>query len=336
MSKSRLTIYDELDRNRDLFFDIEELEELLAEKLAGLALGEYPIRTRSKVFKSAVCRALGYPVPITFQKSHPRFPGQNFDTYVQKGNNLQIWNEEITPTRRYVIARPDGDGIIRAVRVITGEALAELDRTGTLTKKYQARRKDGHLGSTLVAQMDTDEFRKEFRPEDHVSRSVLARTSPTDRPQPGCVLSIAGLHRKLLGLVGASIANPGHDQERNRGVGLQRAVCEALNLSEYADKGQWPDILSQALEVKLQTAPTIDLGLVSPNGTVAAQEVGATIRHRDIRYAVFYGDRRDDGTVKLNALVTVNGEQFFDEFNKFGGKIVNAKLQIPLPRDFFD
>jgi hypothetical protein len=336
VSKSRLSIYDRLDGHPELFFEVEELEALLGEKLAGLSLAEYPLRTRSKVFKSAVCEALGYPVPSTFQKTQPRFPGQDFDTYVQKANNLQVWNEEVSPTRRYVLARPDGEGIIRAVRVVTGEALAELDKTGTLTKKYQARRKEGHNGSVLVSETDTTNFRNEFEPEDHVDHSVLGCCSPTDKPKRGCVLSIAGVHRKLLRLVGKTIADPGQDQERNRGVSLQRAVCEALNLGEYADKGQWPDVLSQAVEVKLQTASTVDLGLVSPDGTEPAQEVGKTIRHRDIRYAVFYGDKQDDGTVKLTALVTVNGKHFFDEFTKFGGKIVNAKLQIPLPRNFFD
>jgi hypothetical protein len=336
VSRSGLTIYDRLDGHPELFFDIQELGELLANKLAGLPLGEYPIRTRSKVFKSAVCEALGYPVPTTFRKTQPRFPGQDFDTYVQKANNLQIWNEEITPTRRYVIARPDSEGVIRAVKVITGEALAELDRTGTLTKKYQARRKEGHTGSTLVSETDTARFHDEFEPRDDVSHSLLGSMSPTDRPMRGRVLSIAGLHTKLLRLVGTSIPDPGRDQERNRGASLQRAICKALNLSEYADKGQWPDILSQALEVKLQTAPTIDLGLVSPDGSEPAQEVGSTIRHSDIRYSIFYADRRSDDTVKLTALVTVTGKQFFDEFNKFGGKVVNAKLQIPLPRDFFD
>jgi hypothetical protein len=79
VSKSRLTIYDRLDGHPELFFDIEELEELLADRLDGLAR-EYPLRTRSKVFKSAVCEALGYPVPRTFQRTHPRFPGQDFDT----------------------------------------------------------------------------------------------------------------------------------------------------------------------------------------------------------------------------------------------------------------
>lgn len=336
VAKSGLSIYQRVDGHPELFFEVDELEEALTEKLVGLNLCGYPIRTRSKVFKGEVCKALGYPVPASFQKTKPRFPGQDFDTYVQKANNLQVWNEEISPTRRYVIARPDANGVIRSVRVITGEALAKLDKTGTLTKKYQARRKEGHNGSALVADTDSSRFRNEFEPDDHVSHAVLGKTSPTDKPKKGSVLSIAGLHRKLLRLVGTSIPDPGHDQERNRGAGLQRVICEALNLSEYADKGQWPDILSQALEVKLQTAPTIDLGLVTPDSDASAQEVGTTIRHRDIRYAVFYGEKRNNDTVKLTALVTVNGKHFFDEFNKFGGNVVNAKLQIPLPRNFFD
>lgn len=251
VKRSRLSIYDLLDGHPELFYTIEELEELLGEKLAGLSLAEYPLRTRSKVFKGAVCEALGYPVPASFQKSQPRFPGQDFDTYVQKANNLQIWNEDVSPTRRYVIARPNADGSIEAVRVVTGEAIAELDKTGTLTKKYQARRKEGHTESALVCEEDTVRFRNEFGPEDHISHDKLRCCSPTDKPKRGCVLSIAGIHRKLMRLVGKTIEDPGQDQERNRGASLQRAVCEALNLSEYADKGQWPDILSQAVEVSV-------------------------------------------------------------------------------------
>ena len=115
IKKSTLSIYDLLNDRPDLFLTIDEIETALTEKLVGLALGNYPIRTRSKVFKSAVCDALGYPIPTSFLKTQPRFPGQDFDSYVQKANNLQIWNEEVSPTRRYVIARPDTDGKIEAL-----------------------------------------------------------------------------------------------------------------------------------------------------------------------------------------------------------------------------
>src|SRR6266849_272993 len=101
---SGLSIYDPLDDRPDLFIDHKSLEEILAGGLAGLDLN-YPLRTRSKVLKSKICEILGYPIPISFARTQPRFPGQNFDTYVQVSNNLQIWNEEVADTRRYVVIR---------------------------------------------------------------------------------------------------------------------------------------------------------------------------------------------------------------------------------------
>ena len=150
------------------------------------------------------------------------------------------------------------------------------------------------------------------------------------------MLAIRSIYDRLTKLVGDTIESHGSDQERNRGIGLQRLVCPILGLKEYADKGQFPDVLSQALEVKLQTSPTIDLGLVSPDGTEPAQEVGPGIRHCDVRYAVFYGRYKERDTVELSGVVVTTGQDFFGEFDKFGGKVINAKLQIPLPRNFFD
>jgi hypothetical protein len=87
--KSGLSIYELLQAHLDLFIDDEDLESILDKGLRGLVLDQ-PLRTRSKVLKSKVCEVLGYPVPSSFKKTQPRFPGQNFDTYVQKSNNLQI------------------------------------------------------------------------------------------------------------------------------------------------------------------------------------------------------------------------------------------------------
>ena len=100
--ESGLTIYDDLDSRPDLYLTTEELQAVLSKGLRGLDLN-YPLRTRSKVLKSRVCEVLGYPVPASFRRSQPRFPGQDFDTYIQKSDNLQIWNEEVAPTRRYVV-----------------------------------------------------------------------------------------------------------------------------------------------------------------------------------------------------------------------------------------
>src|SRR5438445_7429629 len=102
--RSGLSIYDSLEELPELYLDTESLEALLRKGLAGLNL-DFPLRTRSKVLKTKVCEVLGYPTPPSFKRTHPCFPGQNFDTYVQKSNNLQIWNQEVTPSRRYVVIR---------------------------------------------------------------------------------------------------------------------------------------------------------------------------------------------------------------------------------------
>ncbi|MNR59042.1 hypothetical protein D3C85_1802010 [compost metagenome] len=57
-------------------------------------------------------------------------------------------------------------------------------------------------------------------------------------------------------------------------------------------------------------------------------------RHCDTRYAIFYAVT-DGKMVTLTHLFVTTGEMFFTRFRQFGGKVINGKLQIPLPRDFF-
>src|SRR5258708_7703534 len=106
ISRSGLSIYDRIEvGDPELWIPAPELQALLDRGLRGLSLVGLPLRTRSKVVKGHVCRVLGYPVPSSFKKTKPRFPGQAFDTYVQKSNNLQVWNEELSGSRRYVLVR---------------------------------------------------------------------------------------------------------------------------------------------------------------------------------------------------------------------------------------
>ena len=131
---SGLTIYDPIEiGDPKLWIPSPDLERLLDGGLRALSLAGLPIRSRSKVAKEHVCRVLGYPIPGSFRKSQPRFPGQIFDTYVQKSNNLQIWNEELSPTRRYVLIRLSSDDVVTRVKVVAGDTLAEMDTTGTVS-----------------------------------------------------------------------------------------------------------------------------------------------------------------------------------------------------------
>lgn len=309
------------------------LETLLNQALTGLDLRGLALRTRSKVVKTAVCAALGYPTPKSFKKTQPRFLGQRLDTYTQKSNNLQIWNEELSPTRRYAIIQISDQDIVLRVKVVNGQELALLDTTGTITTKYQARLVIGTQSHELISAQDTPAM----LPHVQGGAKFPTSTSPIAEPECSTLLPIQEIFKRLSKLVGLSFADPGIDQERNRGAALHRLICERLGYSRHEDKGQFPDIRHQLLEVKLQTSPTIDLGLVQPSSEepLDIRQLGSYHpRHCDVRYAMFYAET-DGKKVTLTHLFLTTGADFFTRFRRFEGKVKNGKIQIPLPQDFF-
>lgn len=333
--RSGLSIYDPIDiGDPELWIPTPELEQLLHAGLRGVSLAGLPLRTRSKVVKEHVCRALGYPVPARFKRTQPRFPGQFFDIYTQKSNNLQVWNEELAPTRRYVLVRVSESDVVTKVKVVTGDTLALLDSTGTLTQKYQARLIAGDVAAELISNEDTERLRSFVQP----GLQLPAAASPISHPAAKQLLPISEIFERLRSLVGEVFADAGYDQERNRGAALHRLVCQRLGYADYRDDGRFPDVRHQLLEVKLQTSPTIDLGLVRPDSDEALdvpKVEGRQIRHCDVRYAVFYAVT-DRSNVTLTNLFLTTGEKFFKRFPQFQGRVLNRKLQIPLPVDFFE
>jgi hypothetical protein len=328
--KSGLSIYDEVPAH--LLIPNDALESILQIALRGKSLIGLPPRTRSKVVKESVCKALGYPVPASFIKTQPRFKGQDFDIYIQKANNLQIWNEEVSPKRRYVLIQALDDKIAR-VKILNGDQIAKLDKTGTLTIKYQATMIPGSDPAELISKTDTKRMLSLVN-----EKADLSKSSPTDHPTRQTILSIRSLFDCLKELVGQTIVDTGSDQDRNRGAVLHKLICAALNYSSFHDNGSYPDILNQLLEVKLQTSPTIDLGKALPNSTEIVDAIhidDTNIRYCDVRYALFYGVNGSKG-IKLTHCYLATGQDFFDRFPQFQGRTVNKKIQLPLPRNFFD
>jgi hypothetical protein len=334
--QSGLSIYDTLTRSPELVYPTPMLEARLNEMLVGQRW-DAPVKTRSKLAKTALCLALGYQVPSSFRREQPRFPGQDIDMYVQMENNLQIWNQDVSPTRRYVLVRVDASNRVVAVRVLTGAEVALLDRTGTLTSKFQAKRRAGRNGSVLVSTTDTPTFLTALAPVRAPAPAVLLGQAAGDRPMKGVVYTIGAVFELASSLVGTAFVDPGASQDRVRGIAVQRLVATALSIGRYSDTGQFPDIQSQVLEVKVQLAPTIDLGLVAPDSTEPADAVAAGLRHSDMRYAVFYAvrDAKELARLRITEVVVTTGQDFFREFQQFGGKVSNSKLQIPLPRSLF-
>lgn len=316
----------------NLWIPDEHLEYLLNKNLCGRNV-EYPIRTRSKIVKQWICEALGYPIENTFPKYQPRFTGQNFDVYNQQTNNLQIWNEEITAQRRYVLIGINENQIIYKVRVINGIELIDLDKTGKITTKFQASFGYPNNRCELISNSDTNNLSRYLSNKGFIPDN---RTSPIDYPSIEQIIPIHEVFVRLSSLVGKSFIDPGVTQERNRGAGLHDLVCNALGYSSYADDGRFPDVKNQVLEIKLQTSPTIDLGVVCPDSKDGIGfSIGQTpIQHNDTRYAVFYA-QTDNNHVTITNLVVTTGEDFFSRFKQFQGKIKNGKIQMMLPKDFF-
>ena len=331
---SGMTIFDILPADSDCYYSTSELVTHISTALIGQSFSGLPIRTRSKSVKSLVCKALGYPVPKSFRKTQPRFLGQNFDIYVQKSNNLQIWNEDISSDRRYIIIALDSANTISKITALTGNQLKKFDMTGTMTRKYQAKFTGAQqTESELFDTKDTATLSSQIS-----DKNPKAFThSPSKPAAPSDLLSISEIYKRLLSLVEIEFINPGVDQERKRGEELQKLVCTALGYKEYGDTGQFPDIFNQLLEIKLQTSPTIDLGNILPTSEEALNtgEGGIKYLHyKDARYAVFYGKVTEDKII-LTKLVVLTGESFFKRFQKFEGKVVNKKVQLKLPDSFF-
>ncbi len=92
----------------------------------------------------------------------------------------------------------------------------------------------------------------------------------------GAVHTIKSIFDPLSGLVGMEFADPGNTQERQRGIVVQRRAAESLGIGTYADNGQFPDLLCQVVEVKLQLAPTIDLGSSLPTAPIPCRSFART------------------------------------------------------------
>ncbi|MBM7366342.1 hypothetical protein [Gordonia hydrophobica] len=328
--EEKLSLYDPpATADSNLFYTPAELEALLRAELVGRTeLAGLAVKTRAVLAKSMVCSTLGYVPPKSFKRVNPRLPHPAVDVYAQQADNLQIWNEEVDAERRYVILVLDESQILD-VRVIPGADLAQFDKTGKLTSKFQASR-IADTGSKLVSETDTENFVARLAPTSQADTSG----SPISQPHAGSVLPVREVYERLVEMVGSTYSDPGIVQERNRGTVVHREACERLGVGGFADNGQFPDILSQLVEVKLQLARTVDLGLELPDSDTPLASANGLLEVRDVRYAIFYGTR-DGVEFTIDSLVVVTGADFFEEFRQFGGLTSNKKLQLRLPASFW-
>jgi hypothetical protein len=314
-------------RRAGAYLPLSQLEAYLTEALQGLSLKGLALKTRSKKVRQNALAALGYVPPATFG-SDVIFPAQNADIYVQKANNLQIWNEKIDQARRYLVVVVDENDVVAGVRAFTGKTLAQWNRTGTLTAKFQARLK-------LVFN-EADPFHVCGRDTERTVQFTGAKRvsgCPMSDPVPGALLPIDTLGKKLSTLIGTTVPFVSAVDDKKRSAALLQAVAKALGYEGSEDSVTFPDLPGQMLEVKLQTSDTIDLGRTWPSSDSPLNfQLGRAklLRRRDTRFAVFYGTRVGK-RIRLDKLVVTPGARFWDVFEPLKGNERNTKLQIKLP-----
>lgn len=329
---SSLTIYDRLTpKDTDYWLEDQELQCLLNKYLIGKSYEGQANRTRSKSINQDICEAMGYPKPKSFKKTHPRFVCQNFDKYAQQSTNLQIWNEEITPTRRYCLVLLDENNVVTRVLVMSGSTLQEFDTTGTLTTKYQANIIDETMESSLLSKKDTDNIIQNFG-----QYSEKKTDNPATFPSYSNLMSIQQIFDRLKLLEGQKYSISG--KERTDGDLLQSIVYKSLGYTQYKENGQLPDLMNQLLEIKRQTSRTIDLGLFKPNDVeqlnIPAVK-GYVPKVEDLRYAIFYC-QVDGKTMTIKKVFLVTGKDFFNHFRLFNGNRQNKKIQLHLSSKYWD
>ena len=320
-------------RNAGAVLSIEDLQSILEKSLVGSGPFIGPNKTLSKALKVRIAEILGYETPKSFARRAGAIPAQDLDVFVQKTDNVQPWNGKLIVNRRYAVIRPDASGRIQAVRVVSGRDLLALDRTRSVTTKLQAR-VDPHISALQLVNARDTEAMTPFLSGDGMD---LRGADPLAPPRPGAVIPIRDLARCLMDLIDCAFDDPGPHADRGRGEIFHRLVLDHLGYAKRGDTGRLPDIPGQLVETKLQTRDTIDLGQHDPSSAQRLDgQLGALgLAPRDVRYVVASGDIID-GKVHISRITLVSGAWFLTRFEPCRGRGQNEKLQIRLPRDFFD
>lgn len=352
--------------HENLLYEIDEIKELL-QSLIGLKIpDELSNVKRSHWTKRKIISELGYEEPDSFRdkkakKHKPKYIHQVMDIFVHKENNLQIWGEDYVPyadveidaewrekphkmsEMRIVIVKRNEENIITGFKVVKGEELENWDNTGTKTVKWQgfipdSLRNEGQVytGSSepLFSKLGKSEFTAKEKLEKIRTQEVETSKKLAEKPPETAdlVLTIDELESVLKDLIGIELEDRG---ERLTGQLFEKKVAEKIGY-EFdeedlsADRGEFPDILNQLLEIKFQDSPTIDLGrhLPTDDDELEFEWNDWKLTNQDIRYVIGLGDEKE-GYFELTDIVILSGGDFKEFFGVTSG--TNSKIQMSIP-----
>ena len=282
-------------------------------------------------------------------KGVPRLLAELIDTYIittGKSYNLQVWNR--FPNSSLAIIRYNNGEIIspsdiRFILVKIDTINEKIDSIVILTPAY-IENKFGVFGKpTIKNQLLVSEKERikiitgdkvDFRPDTlHIaSISQKAYKVPTSLAQnfdTTDVLSLDVIRTVVADKLIGSTLNGG--DTKTRGQALERKVLDLLGYGEDSKLvGGYPDVPNQLLEVKVQDAQTIDLGLYSPQFKEPIAGVNGCTTE-DIRYLIALTNAQSH---IIEGIILSSGLRLGDRFSYVSDK--SFKCQRSIPMDFFE
>ena len=287
------------------------------------------------------------------RKGVPSLLREYVDTYIVTSGdcyNLQVWNRnpaspsvQIEYTNgatlsanqvRFVLVRIDTTSHrVRCVAVLTPDYIvSKFGKFGKPTVKQQ-------LVITVAARQrvyDTPE-RMVFFQDDHrvavrtVAQVDLGGCSFHSEPEEGRLLSIQAIRDIVAPRVIGAVFQP--NATKTRGQALEQLVASALGY-KVNEKGfmigGFPDVRHQALEVKVQDSPTVDLGRYSPQ---FEEEIpGCTgFTSQSVRYLIAL---TDEASGRCHGIILCPGARLGDNFTYVADE--SFKCQRSISMAFFE
>lgn len=290
--------------------------------------------------------------PRCAKKGVPRITRELIDTYiVTTGStyNLQVWNR-IPNSNDVLIEYENGEvltcadvrivfiriepekNVIESIVITTPKEIENrFGKFGVPTIKWQLIISDSKRQS-IVEKNPPILIEPDLLPEEILSDRVTYHSLNMDEsPQTGMIAPIEDLAPIFIdSLIGKTIEPAA---TKNRGQQLEYSVISLLDYNvkeESTLAGGYPDLPNQALEIKIQDSPTVDLGKYSPQYK-ADIFPDVSVNTENMRYLIALMNKE---TNVVEGLILLPGKKLGEHFSYVADK--SYKCQRSIPMAFFD
>ncbi|WP_318468592.1 nuclease [Photobacterium leiognathi] len=344
--------------------------EELAEKLSPLVGQTFPLtrvsRTDGSNLRKLIAATLSSTTPVVASKSDftvvptrgkgvPKALLEYIDTYIVTSGkvnyNLQVWNrnpasdsvqveyangETLSANEvRFITVKVNPEThIIESVLVLTPDYIVEnFGKFGKPTIKSQMIISNRARQNVIAMPNSTLFYASEKAVGNQNNISNLSSFSIKDEPTESSLLPIEAILNVVVSDVVGKVTISPTLSTKERGQELERLIATKLGYSiseEDLMDGGYPDIRNQALEIKVQDSPTVDLGKYTPEFEENVPSCpGFTTG--DIRYLIAL----TNGTTGLvEGVVLCEGNKLGSHFTYIASE--SYKCQRGIPMAFFE